>query len=277
MSEFFIDELFTVDTYTHSLAIFDEEVVKSKINADEDWWESYLNNELLETQAGLITLINLAVSYYSVRVTSGSLTKVEESFAREKAGPCAVVSKSGKVFIGKGECLPGGGNNNLRFGQVDEEESGRIILLPPGNYEILAYSIEDLDGDAKTELPDIVITIKSFSGIFKGLTTTPSLFYDTSSFLFPSEEQTKRKVPKLGLTLKAKVWQTARTPSGLTLKQEYFNGKYWPQSYKPYEIALEDMSLIKRGDVILIKTKHIDEDNKIIVAELLEIVGSIYE
>ena len=63
-----------------------------------------------------------------------------------------------------------------------------------------------------------------------------------------------------------RVFNTPRTASGLALKSD----SSWPSSYSGFEVVLEDMSLVEWRDRVLIEITRLDEENKIIYAELID-------
>ncbi len=73
--------------------------------------------------------------------------------------------------------------------------------------------------------------------------------------------------PKLGKTIRGKVWKTDRTESGLIIKKSTYK---WPDSYFHYDAIMEDMSQIQRGDKVQVKTIGIDEENMLLICDLVK-------
>lgn len=262
-----INETIQFFTDSATLAIYDPQMIKHRILDSIDWW-SVGFNELEEVKSGLISLISLSNDgSYKVRITSDSLTQDEQDFSRSVIGPLGVTTTSGKVFIGKGECLPGEGQ--MVSSKDISIKSGKMLELPPGHYDLLFYHIDAENYASKKleqALPDLTIIISEREGNFAEVTTEPRVNRDIKTFLFPSKRNAQTLIPKLNKKIRAKVFNTERTESGLALKSD----GAWPSSYSTYEILLEDMSQIEWKDRILIKTTRLDEENKIIYAELIE-------
>ena len=101
---------------------------------------------------------------------------------------------------------------------------------------------------------------------FLGVATEPRIDLFTETFLFPSARNASKLKPELHKKIRAKVFRSQKTASGLSLHQD----GSWPSTYHGFEVMLEDMSQVQWKDKILIKTTRLDEENKIIYAELIE-------
>jgi hypothetical protein len=262
-----LDEIIQFFTDAATLVVYDPVVIQERIQDSIDWWCVDFK-ELEEVKNGLISLVSLSNDgSYKVRVTTESLTQNEKDFARSVMGPLGVTSKSGKVFIGQGECLPGEGDS-ISSENVSPRE-GKFIELPVGNYDLLFYYIKATDyANQKlvNSLPDIVIVISERAGDFSGVDIEPRINDFVETFLFPSIKNASKLKPKLNKKIRARVFSTKRTSSGLALKDD----GPWPSNYRGFEIVLEDMSQVEWKDRILIKTTRLDDENKIIYAELIE-------
>ena len=262
-----LNEIIQFFTDTATLVVYDPLSIQERIHDSIDWWCGDFQ-ELEEVKKGLISLVSLSSDgSYKVRVTTESLTQNEKDFARSVIGPLGVTSKSGKVFIGKGERLPGEGDSLTQENLLSRQ--GKFIDLPVGNYNLLFYHINATDyANQKmvNSLPDIVIIISQRMDHFPNIDKEPRINDLVKTFLFPSKKNAGKLKPKLNKEIRARVFRTPRTSSGLALK-DYGS---WPSSYRGFEIALEDMSQVEWKDRILIKTIRLDDENKIIYAELIE-------
>ena len=182
-------------TDTATLAIFDPTTIAERIDDNPDWWCGNFS-ELKELNQGLISLVSLIDDgYYKIRVTNEALTQDEQDFSRSLIGPLGVTSKSGKVFIGKGEYLPGGG-----YSTSPEETSsndGKFIELPVGDYDLFFYYVDAVDyasPEFAESLPTIVIVVTPRIHHFLGVATEPRIDLFTETFLFPSARNASKLV-----------------------------------------------------------------------------------
>jgi len=265
-----LNETIKFFTDTATLAVFDPATMQERIHSEADWWCNGDLKNLEEVRNGLISIVSVSNDgYYKVRVTTESLTQDEKDFSRCVIGPLGVASKSEKVFIGKGECLPGG--DYLISPKDISSGDGKFIELPAGNYDLYFYFVNAAGYASESKvksLPDIVVTIVNRTNTFLNVNTEPRIDSTIETFLFPSKKNASKLKPKLNKILKAKVWSTTRTTSGKAIKE--ISGSFWPDEYRSFEIILEDMSQVEWGDRITIKTTRLDEENKIIYAELIE-------
>ena len=163
--------------------------------------------------------------------------------------------------------MPGGGDA-ISLEDVSPRE-GKFIELPESNYDLLFYYIDATDyvmQKLEKSLPDIVVVITKREGNFSGVHIEPRIDTSIETFLFPSIRNAHKLKPKLNKKIRARVFNSPRTASGLALKSD----SSWPSSYSGFEVVLEDMSLVEWRDRVLIKTTRLDEENKIIYAELIE-------
>lgn len=265
--EISLNETIQFFTDTATLAFYDPIVIKERIHDEADWWCGDFQ-DLEEVKNGLIALVSLSDDgSYKIRVTTESLTQDEKDFSRSVIGPLGITSKLGKVFVGKGECLPGGGSS-ISPDSVSSGD-GKFIELPAGNYDLLFYYINATSYASEKlvkSLPDIVVVITEREGNFSSIDIEPRIDPLTETFLFPSQRNASKLKPKLNKKIKAKVWKTPRTASGKAIVKD----GSWPDSYRGFEVVLEDMSQVEWKDRLIIKTIRLDEENKIIYAELIE-------
>lgn len=118
-------EEFQISTDTATIAVFDIQSLKHRIDDDADWW-SVPSFELAEVNLGNALIAALGQDgVYLIQTTDMPCLK--------GAGVNAILKcPSGKVYIGAGEDITGAG--------IDPENarhlSGRFIHLDPGIYRV---------------------------------------------------------------------------------------------------------------------------------------------
>lgn len=258
-------------TDTATLAVFDPHVVKQHAN-DEDWWIDFddkAEKSLPEITTGLMSLIALGEDgKYSLHVTNETLSKDEKDFSVDVIGPLAIKSHSGQVFFGQAECLPGYGEFNI---DLINDNQGKLIALAPGEYTLQIYAInKPAEIKLKDKLADIVIVLTATSKNLPLIKSNYRLDWNKRGFLFPSPRTNKLKIPKMGLEIELRV-DTDRNANKI-LRQDFVHGglQKWPLAYDDYSIVLADMSQLKVGNSVKVKTISFDEEKKIIYAEMLK-------
>ncbi|MDN2710402.1 DUF6386 family protein [Janthinobacterium sp. SUN118] len=119
---------FTLSTDTATVCVFDPAGVRHKLADDCDWW-SIPGAELAAVNAGQVAFFNL-----------GSDGAYEIELLAELAAPHASVHLavvSGRVFIGAGEDVTGGGL------EPDTAYGGLFVDLPVGSYRVQARRAGD--------------------------------------------------------------------------------------------------------------------------------------
>lgn len=258
-----INKAITFSTDTATLSVFDPECLKHRLNTACDWWcGSFAGLE--EVANGRVAFISVAADgVFKVRITSGDLASNERDYATERLGPLGLEVKSGKVFVGPGERITGGGfapdAARLRDGE------GTIVDIPPGKYDLLVYSVEwfesprwwNSDGTRPDDTPpDFVVVLSPRTSDFKRLTNEPRISGVGSTFLFAST--TRQVGPALGLVFTTEVW---KNPAGLTLKAG------GPGSYKP---LLQDFSGLTWRDKVSVRVLSIDHQAQTTSVELVK-------
>ena len=257
------------------LAIFDPVVLKGRLHDEVDWMACDFS-DIPEVTSGQIGLVGLGGDgFFSARVTTGSFTNEEKLFLREVV-EVGVQCQSGHIFVGNLEALPGGGAGELEeFLNNDGSgslERGQLLELPTGNYNLKVYSI-DVPDELESQYSDVadfnlLITISPRSGEFTKIESEPELMlHSEDTFLFPSPVQEAIKKVTLGLEVYVKVVKSG--DETLRLKHQFARGK-WPAIYDDYRMLLQDMSVVQWHDRLRVKTVSVDENSKIIFAELLE-------
>lgn len=200
--------LFSTDTAT--LAVFDPDVVASRIEDDCDWWCDDFYS-LAEVARGDVALLGLGGDGVSkVRVTTGGLSVAERAYASVMHTLGALVS-SGCLFIGAGEELPGGGTSPHKG---TPHLRGSFIEMPPGSYSVQAYVIHWTDSPEwyvpggqpipESAPVDIVLRMSHRDGAFLAPSSEPRVFVNSNdSWLFPDEP--RRLGPEPGMVLRTSV------------------------------------------------------------------------
>jgi hypothetical protein len=261
-----LDHTLTFATDTATLAIFDPEVLRHRID-DDDWWTG---NALAipELLAGDIALSGLGGDgVYAVRVTDGDLRPDERDYANQVTPVLGIRIQSGKCFIGAAEALPGEGL--LISPQSAEDCPGEFIDLPKACFDARIYAIGWHDsprwwresGSAPDAPADLVVTLAPRRSAFVAPTSAPRNFGHGNAFLFDSATRVLGPAP--GMRLATKVM---KSPTGLTL------APCGPCSYKP---SLTDYSAVEWRDRIVIRVISVDPATKTMTASFEEkIIGA---
>ena len=263
-----IDSQFAISTDLNSLTIFDPVILAGHVD-EREWWIMPPESSLPEVSAGVMLLLSIDL-YANVRITTGQLTQDEKDFANDVIGPFGVEATSGQIYIGGAEYIPSDGN---AFPESPSDEFGKLIEIEPGKYDLTLYSVNKPNTvRTKTPVADIVIVIKPRTEQFV-LSARTYLDRIKKDYLYPSERSKKALIPKVGKEVEVVVYDTPRTVSNKVLKELRGSKVRWPVAYNGYDILLDDMSLVSRGDKLKVKTVRVDMDNKIIYAELIEKIG----
>lgn len=147
---------FTTDLGT--LALFDPVILEDRIREPEDWWQQGSMLAVPEVAKGAVIFLALGLEGdSSARITSGSLTELEQQYARQRFSGLSLEVKSGKVFLGAGERIPGEGRGLAAIlpGQ------GGFYPVPNGRYDVTVQALDwhfddrwyRSDGSPKPEAP----------------------------------------------------------------------------------------------------------------------------
>jgi len=204
-------------------------------------------------------------TFQGIQKTAAELWHSEEKdYAKMVVGPLGLRVISGKIFIGKGECIPGGGIN-CEESDIHEGE-GKYIPIENGLYQLYIYLIDWFNSpkywnsDYKIPdkaPPDYVVLISKIENNFTALNEEPRLVSDDNEFLF--ESSTRLVGPIEGMELKTKVW---RNKSALILKE------CGPLNYKPY---FDDYTNVQWKDSVTIRVIEVNHDEKKMRCELVSI------
>lgn len=113
----------TIVTGTATLCVFDPALLRHRLDDDCDWW-SIRSEELAAVNAGQVAFFNV-----------GGDGAYELALHEELAEPQVIVHLavvSGRVFIGAGEDVTGGGL------EPDTSYGGLFVDLPAGSYRVQA-------------------------------------------------------------------------------------------------------------------------------------------
>lgn len=255
-----MNEIVTFFTDAATLALFDPTVLNHRIEDASDWWID--TDPVPEVAAGHVAIVELgADGVYQVRVTNEALTSDERDYAAEVVNLGFRII-SGKLFVGKGEVLPGDGLT-LTPDIATENEDGRLLACAPGTYHVKIYNIEwhrsarwwGEDGAASENTPpDYVAVIRAREEVFQ-LAGRPRFSGVSGEFLF--ESTTRQIGPTVGMILRTRV---IRRRDELILKS------CGPEDYQPY---LEDYSGLGWGDEIRFRVAEVDREGRRMRAELL--------
>ena len=257
-----MNSLVTFFTDTATLAVFDQVRLAHRVADVCDWWtDSFL--ELDEVRCGAIALVSLGGDgVYRVRITDGELTTNEHDYAAEVIRSLGFEVVSNAVYIGPGECLPGGGFD------APDIDRGIMLEMKNGVYNVDAYSIQWSDSprwwneenaipdDAP---PDVVLVVQARNhDPFRQPDSEPRFRDCGDHFIFDSSS--RRTGPEPGMLLTTSV---RKGPSGLTLKD------CGPCLYSP---KLVDYLNVKWKDRIRFEVISVDHKAHSMIGKLVEIL-----
>jgi hypothetical protein len=121
-------KLVTITTDTATICLFDPLAMRHRIDDVGDWW-SLPDNELHEVRQRNAIFLNLGSDgSYSVLIGAG---------AREDGLALSLKVPSGRLFVGPGEQMTGGGL------EPDSEWGGEFLTLEPGDYRVCISRDQD--------------------------------------------------------------------------------------------------------------------------------------
>ena len=107
-------------TSTATVVVYDLEALKHRVDDDVDWWADP-KAELEEINQRNVLIVGLKFDgFYDLDIAE------EEPLGQSYS----LRFPSGRVFIGPGEVLTGGGD------EPDENSEGKFLDLPPGDYKV---------------------------------------------------------------------------------------------------------------------------------------------
>jgi hypothetical protein len=255
---------YTLQFYTDvaTLAVFDPVQLQHRAEDDYDWW-CVDATKLDEVRRGAVAIIGLGGDgIYKARITDGNLTPDERDYASEVVH-LGVEVVSGHLFVGPGECLPGGG-----FDLTPQDvERGAILKAGDGAYAVEAYAIDWFnsprwwteDGRGCPGAPaDFVIVLRPRHEPFAGV-TGGARFNLSDDFLF--ESSTREIGPQLGMILTT----TVRKGSGKLQLKDCGPGDY--------QASLVDYSAVKWKDRIRFRVVSVDHAARTMTGEVVEILN----
>lgn len=158
---------FTTDYAT--VVAFDSELLQGRIRQHESWWRLPLA-ELSEAATGQIALLPIGKEgSYRVSMRVGDLSEAESKFAVGSTGGCGLEVRSGLVFVGSAERLPGDGRGE-RVSFIPN--TGDQVEVPEGLYEVETWVLNwrdvddfyDEDGEVKDDAPADFVLLLSARG-----------------------------------------------------------------------------------------------------------------
>jgi hypothetical protein len=245
-----------VATDTATLALFDPITLGARQKSSGDWWCGDFS-DLPEVKRGTAAFVSLGSDgVYSVRITGDSLTEDEANYASE-AISLGVVIESGHLFIGPGECIPGGGETVV---PSDADLTGRFVPIAPGAYLACIHSIQWHDapqwymsaGTHPGAPPDVVVILTPREGKFTLGAVRPQLFRAYDQWLFPARQ--RRLGPEPGMRFETAV---VKRRDDLVLKP------CGPRSYRP---KLSDMRGLSWHDRVIVEVVRVDHQAKEFIA-----------
>ncbi|WP_299775895.1 DUF6386 family protein [uncultured Pseudoteredinibacter sp.] len=116
-----------VQTDTATILLYDLACLKHRLSDACDWW-SIPRKEIEEINSGNVIFIGTGCDgVFEIEIT--------EDTPPEKAISFTIKNKSGKFFLGGGECVSG---EDLE----PDEDDGIFLDYPPGNYQVTAWEGE---------------------------------------------------------------------------------------------------------------------------------------
>lgn len=137
---------FDLFTSTAAVCVFDPEVLLHRLNDPADWWSDFME-EIDEVNAGNIMIVGLGTDG-RYGTTIGANEQVSET---ENSVSSLIRNMSGKVFVGPGEEVLGGGYQPSTL----RHRTGVFLNLEPSSYRVTI---------AKLAKDELVISLNSVSG-----------------------------------------------------------------------------------------------------------------
>jgi hypothetical protein len=205
-----------IETDAATIALFDPAVLVHRDKSEECWW-SGLATKITEIAKGDIGLVGTGGDgCFSVRVQTGEMSGTERDYAKLHSSQGVRVI-SGRLYVGKGECLPGYG---ALYPDVSDG-SGLYVDLPNGTYQLRVYEVDwtqsgkwwDEEGPVSQNAPpDYVVTINEGVPVIDFHNGSQGLI--DSKFAFDSAD--RQIGPIAGQILRTKVY---KSDSGLVLNE----------------------------------------------------------
>ncbi|MBL8018704.1 MAG: hypothetical protein JNM27_03485 [Leptospirales bacterium] len=251
-----IDKLISFATDTATLALFDPELLAHRINdAAPDWW-TYKFAELPEVIEGRLLLLDLGSDgAYQVRITNQELAANEKAYARNKLGPFALKVKSGELFTGAGEEVPGAG--------LGIETLSSCFPILAGDYAVTVYWIDRASNgywsgteNKSSDVPvDIVIQIELSTSKLNPPTEEQLQLISSGDFLFPDLPRHVGPLP--GMLISS---QVRKSNGSLVLAEA------GPLHYRP---LLETFDGLTQGQRVRVEVLDVDHSNRTFRARIV--------
>lgn len=133
----------TLSTDTSILIVCDPTRLRHRSRDKKTWWSDDKALHVEAVRGHMIPIHTGADGIFNLRVTTGRLTAHEAEFREEERSGFWLEVRSGKLFLGTGEDLPG-------EGQILNTDPEREARLRSGRYAAIVYRIEEVDDDLPT-------------------------------------------------------------------------------------------------------------------------------
>lgn len=264
-----VNQTIEIESDANIIAIHDEALSNHLSNNEVDLNTANVS-DFPEVETGKVTLFSAKVEFnnrHILRITTGSLSEIETSYASDVNKQAGFEVSSGSICIYSGEHYLSGSYGNR----------SNKLSLKNGQYDLEIYQINAYKADLDHEvlLPDYVVILNSRKEKFKKLTEFPQ-FYDTCTFLYPSNMRKKYTI-ELGIVLPGMVESLKdHVPE---IAQPIFQDRYlvhdvanmWPEGFSLYSIHLVNTSELKNMDSIKFKIISVDHKEMVINGEVVEI------
>ncbi|MEZ6189139.1 MAG: DUF6386 family protein [Planctomycetota bacterium] len=156
--------LIPISTDLAAVAVFDPEVLAHRVRDRADWWRIGPLAELPELRNGQITIVQTGKEGpFRLVAREGEPTDAELELITGEVGGLGVEVRSGQLFVGASERLPGDGRGE-RLSYIPD--TGVLLDLAPGRYSLTIHALHwrhldayyDDDNEVREDAPpDLLI------------------------------------------------------------------------------------------------------------------------
>ena len=157
-----INQIVEVLTDTATIAFFDPENLKHRINDAEDWYARQRDQQREMAKGWLVLVPTEMYGRYRIRITTDSLTSAERALVTGTDQSHCLNIQSGDLHCTAGENLPGGG-------QAAKTTADQILKVPSGWYHLILHGLEG--SNVPGPLPYLVVQLEP---VPKGARLVPS-------------------------------------------------------------------------------------------------------
>jgi len=123
-----------ITTDLAAVAVFDPEVLAHRVRDRPDWWRSAPLDELQELRDGKVTIVQTGrEGAFRLIARAGEPTEAERALITGEIRGLGVEVRSGQLFVGASERLPGDGRGE-RLSFIPN--TGVLLDLEPGRYSV---------------------------------------------------------------------------------------------------------------------------------------------